>query len=187
MSDQSRKDRYDLHSRRKRFLGVDKDGALKGLFGGNALASIIILALITIFLFREGAGFFGQYRTSLELYRRSGLEYVEIMKEEQDAYSALNRFLNSIQADHTEILKGKGLDFQAVREELSKHEDFFYDFEDLGYPLSDFVLEANDGLMSERDRYLSARNMLEHKQNLIDAGKVAELDLDVTPGLIRMG
>ena len=57
MSDHNTRDRYDLRTRRKRFLGVDKEGALKGLFGGNALASLVVLGLITVFLFREGVGF----------------------------------------------------------------------------------------------------------------------------------
>ncbi|MEM9158638.1 MAG: phosphate ABC transporter permease subunit PstC [Verrucomicrobiota bacterium] len=181
MSENRPRDRYDLSSRRKRFLGVDKDGALKGLFGGNALVSLIVLTLITVFLFREGVGFFGQYRASLDLYRASGLEYVEIMREEQDDFTALNRFLNSIQAEHTEILNAKGLDFSAVKRELGQHEDFYYDFEDLSYLLTDFVLDANEAVLGERDRFITARNLEEHRRNLEEAGRDEQAAAVVIP------
>ena len=36
------------------------DNLIKSFFGSNALVAIVVLALITIFLFREGFGFFGQ-------------------------------------------------------------------------------------------------------------------------------
>ena len=42
---------------------------IKAFFGGNALVAVIVLALITIFLFREGFGFFGQNLANLRLYR----------------------------------------------------------------------------------------------------------------------
>ena len=50
MNEQNPENRYDLTSRRKAFLGVTWEQALKGLFGGNALVSIIVLGLITLFL-----------------------------------------------------------------------------------------------------------------------------------------
>src|SRR2546421_8372317 len=52
---------------------------VKAFFGGNALVAVIVLALITIFLFREGFGFFGQNLANLRLYRQAGLEYVDII------------------------------------------------------------------------------------------------------------
>ena len=41
--------------------------SIKAFFGGNALVAVIVLALITIFLFREGFGFFGQNLANLRL------------------------------------------------------------------------------------------------------------------------
>src|SRR5256714_12023411 len=52
---------------------------IKAFFGGNALVAVIVLALITIFLFREGFGFFGQNLANLRLYRQAGLEYVDVI------------------------------------------------------------------------------------------------------------
>ena len=56
------------------------ESAIKGFFGSNALVAVVVLALITIFLFREGFGFFGQNLANLRLYRRAGLEYVDIIR-----------------------------------------------------------------------------------------------------------
>src|SRR5437762_7248137 len=72
------------------------DELIKGFFGSNALIAVIVLALITIFLFREGFGFFGQNLRNIRLYRRAGLEYVDIMRDAANAHYALSRELNEV-------------------------------------------------------------------------------------------
>src|SRR2546428_3698279 len=72
------------------------DDFIKAFFGSNALIAIVVLALITIFLFREGFGFFGQNLRNIRLYRRAGLEYVDIMREAANAHAALSRGLNDV-------------------------------------------------------------------------------------------
>src|SRR6476646_5245218 len=69
---------------------------IKAFFGGNALVAVIVLALITIFLFREGFGFFGQNLANLRLYRQAGLEYVDIIRGVAADHEALSRKLNEI-------------------------------------------------------------------------------------------
>ena len=69
---------------------VSTDRGIRLFFGSNALVAIIVLALITIFLMREGFGFFGQNLNNLRLYRQSGLEYVDIMR--RLGRGALRRF-----------------------------------------------------------------------------------------------
>ena len=174
MSDREPEDRYDLSSRRKSFLGLTKESALKGLFGGNAFVSIVVLGLITFFLFKEGFGFFGQYREDLTIYRKSGLEYVELMREEQNALSALNRYLNSIRTLQSEQLTKRGLEFSEVKAVLRKDEDFFYDFEDLAFPLREHILEASEVVATARDSYEEMLDLQEHRQNLINAGRQSE-------------
>src|ERR1700674_5088234 len=66
---------------------------IKAFFGGNALVAVIVLALITIFLFREGFGFFGQNLSNLRLYRQAGLEYVDIIRGVASKHEALSRSL----------------------------------------------------------------------------------------------
>ena len=54
-----------------------------------------MLGLITIFLFKEGAGFVQLYHKSLKEYRLSGLEYVDVLKEQRDVFT---RYLNDVKA-----------------------------------------------------------------------------------------
>src|SRR5438874_157583 len=58
-----------LNRNRFRILGLTPDDIIKYFFNGNAVVAIVVLALITIFLFREGAGFFGQNMRNLRIYR----------------------------------------------------------------------------------------------------------------------
>src|SRR6266852_7340880 len=80
-------------ARRRR---LTTESAIKAFFGSNALVAIVVLALITIFLFREGFGFFGQNLANLRLYRRARLEYVDIMRGQAEGHAALARALNDI-------------------------------------------------------------------------------------------
>src|SRR5438270_12393597 len=70
------------------------DDFIKSFFGSNALIAIVVLGLITIFLFREGFGFFGQNLRNIRLYRRAGIAYVDIMRDALSAHAALSRGLS---------------------------------------------------------------------------------------------
>src|SRR5947207_15166228 len=80
------------------------ESAIKAFFGSNALVAIVVLALITIFLFREGLGFFGQNLANLRLYRRAGLEYVDIIRSQAQAHAALSRQLGDIRLQEARAL-----------------------------------------------------------------------------------
>src|SRR5450755_4577918 len=75
---------------------VSTDQSIKLFFGSNALVAIVVLALITIFLFREGFGFFGQKLKNIRLYRRAGLEFVDIMRTQAERDALLSRQLREI-------------------------------------------------------------------------------------------
>src|SRR6266550_8899105 len=78
---------------------------IKAFFGGNALVAIIVLALITIFLFREGFGFFGQNLANLRVYRQAGLEYVDIIRAESETHAALSRSLSTLRLREVRALQ----------------------------------------------------------------------------------
>lgn len=193
MSDSPKNSRYDLASRKASFLGLTKETAVKGLFGGNAFVSVVVLALITLFLVKEGLGFFGQYRESLRLYRQSGLEYVDLMRGEQDDLASLTRYLNDISSRYSERLSADGKSFPEVKKALREKEDFVYEFEDLNFALRELVLEANEIAMEGRDSYQLAEDMREHHGNLVAAGKddeaaavvLQDVDLDMWFQLVR--
>ena len=74
--------------------GRGTDGIIKSFFAGNAGLTIVIMVLIIVFLVREGAGFFPDYRKELELYRKAGLEYVDIPREDLEAHEQMSSLLN---------------------------------------------------------------------------------------------
>jgi phosphate transport system permease protein len=77
-------------------------------FGGNAVVAVVVLALITIFLCREGFGFLGANLRNLRVYRTAGLEYVDIIRAEAEEHSALTRSLNLIRLRQFNALLQQG-------------------------------------------------------------------------------
>lgn len=77
-----------------RFKGRSAEGLIKAFFGGNAALTIIILVLIIVFLLREGVGFFPKYRQELQIYRSSGLEFVDIARKDLTAHEQMVSLLN---------------------------------------------------------------------------------------------
>ncbi len=74
--------------------GRGTDGLIKSFFAGNAGLTIVILVLIIVFLVREGAGFFPDYRKELQLYRRAGLEFVDLARKDLKAHEQMSSLLN---------------------------------------------------------------------------------------------
>jgi phosphate transport system permease protein len=130
---------------RGRKARLSTDGAIKFFFGSNALVAIVVLALITIFLFREGFGFFGQNLINIRLYRQSGQEYVDIMRKYADAHSALSRGLNTIRTKQV----------QGGAELPPAFDEFATAFSDAAEPLNGLVSDSGD-LASEAKAQLAA-------------------------------
>ena len=86
MADTSKAPSFPITKRRLRFFGLTSDELVQLFFRGNAMVSVLVLALITLFLFREGLEFFGQNQQNLQVYRRAGLDYVDHLRwqEERD-------------------------------------------------------------------------------------------------------
>ena len=68
------------------------------------MTSVIILGLITIFLFKEGIEFFGQYRHELNQFRKSGMEYANVVTKQHDEQTILYRYLETILSEEVEYL-----------------------------------------------------------------------------------
>ena len=111
--------------------------------------------LITIFLFKEGAGFIGLYHKSIQDYRLSGLEYVDILKEKRDGYVSLTRYLNDIKAEWIEDLKAQGLSQNEISKIVFSPEAkaVFMGYMRAGSDLRRFVKEKMDAheQKSQRD------------------------------------
>jgi len=126
-------------SRRRR---ITTEAAIKTFFGSNALVAIVVLALITIFLFREGFGFFGENLKNLRLYRRAGLEYVDIIRAQAQQHALLSRELSQIRLQETNA---------AV---LTSFDQFASAFSDAAEDLNGLVSDTNDQALALRDALL---------------------------------
>jgi phosphate transport system permease protein len=124
------------------------ESAIKAFFGSNALVAIVVLALITIFLFREGFGFFGQNLANLRLYRRAGLEYVDIIRDQAQQQAALSRKLGEIRQQEARALPSDS--------NLEPFDRFAGAFSDTGEFLNALVSDANDQAIALRDALIAA-------------------------------
>ncbi|MGJ8676624.1 MAG: phosphate ABC transporter permease subunit PstC [Akkermansiaceae bacterium] len=100
-----------------RILGIGKQEAIKYFFGGNATLAIIVIALIIGFLIYHSANFFPNYRNSLELYRKSGQEFVDFSSRQINAQKELKSL--TIQAREYEVEERLG----AIYRVASVHSD----------------------------------------------------------------
>lgn len=119
----------------KRFLGWDLQDWIKGFFGTNATLSIVILFLICAFLLYEAMMFFPSHHHGLELYRKTGQEYVGHIIEEVDEHTKLVSLTN--QAYYQELDAAYGIErglvegFDGLIEPLEDEgDDFIGDLED---------------------------------------------------------
>jgi phosphate transport system permease protein len=127
-------------ARRRR---LTPDQAIKIFFGSNALVAIVVLALITIFLFREGFGFFEQNLESIRLYRRAGLEYVDIIRAQAQRPASLSRQLSDIRLREVRA--------HADPATLEKFDQFASEFSDAGDELNALVSDATDQALALRE------------------------------------
>jgi phosphate transport system permease protein len=122
------------------------ESAIRAFFGSNALVAIIVLTLITIFLFREGSGFFSQNLANLRLYRHAGLEYVDIIRGQAEKQTAFSRQLGDIRLEQMQT----GADQPA----LEKFDEFANKFSDTGEQLNGLVSDATDQAQALRETML---------------------------------
>src|SRR5471032_1059483 len=136
---------FAVSKRRLRLLGLTLDDAIKAFFGGNAIVSVVVLALITIFLFREGFGFFGQNRQNLRIYRQAGLEYVDFIRAQSDDHTALTRYLADLRLRQLNFfLQEKKLPIADANAALAGFDDFADKFGSAIDPLRAMVSDLAD-------------------------------------------
>jgi phosphate transport system permease protein len=129
---------------RSRLSTSTVEQAIKAFFRGNALVAVVVLALITIFLFREGFGFFGQNLSNLRLYRAAGLEYVDIIRAEAEKHSELSRGLNGLRLRQFRALQSAGMPVEQSNEQLASFDEFATAFSDSAEPLNGLVSDLGE-------------------------------------------
>jgi len=70
--------------------------AFRPILEGTPWSRWVVLALITLFLFREGYQFFGENYKNITVYRQAGLEYVDVMRRQESDHTALTRYLSDL-------------------------------------------------------------------------------------------
>lgn len=158
------------------------------LFGSTASLTIVILALIVIFLFREGAGFLGGYQESLEKYRRSGLEFVDIQQSKYTAYIDLQNELFGIRAEWIKRLQEERKSQSSIMGILGANttQKNFAGYSELGNELNEHLKEQVAAIIVRR----SASNMQgsilhsEQQSQSLEAHKQILADLSV--GMIQL-
>ena len=128
---------------------------IKAFFGGNALVAVIVLALITIFLFREGFGFFGQNLGNLRLYRQAGLEYVDIVRGVQSEHEALARKLSDLRVRQVQALQARGVSLDEINATLTPFDQFAASFSDSAENLRGLVSELTDQASALKEQLLT--------------------------------
>ena len=173
--DTSTHQKFSIKKTRMRFLGLSWDECIQAFFGGNAFVAVVVLALITVFLLREGMGFFGQNRTNLELYRKAGLEYVEFLRRQEQDHTELNRFLFDIRVKaYRHYRETEGKTTAEINELLFEFDEYSYGFEDAIEPLSHVVVDLSDIASSTKTKALVNADRDEERRQLISEGKHQE-------------
>lgn len=155
--------------------------SIKYFFGGNATVAVVVLALIMIFLFREGSGFFGENLRNLRVYRTAGLEYVDIIRAQAEQHAVLTRSLNQIRLHEFKALSQRDRSNAAVQAALAPFDQFATDFSDAGDELNGLVSDLNDEAMGLKEAIAKQDEMVAEKDRLIRAGQARAAAQIVVP------
>jgi phosphate transport system permease protein len=165
---------------------------IKAFFGGNALVAVIVLALITIFLFREGFGFFGQNLANLRLYRQAGLEYVDIIRGASAKHEALSRNLSEIRLREVRTMEKRNAPLEEINAALAPFDHFATAFSDTAENLHGIVSDLTDQASAlketlfARAELLAQRNQLERSGAQAAAAKILVPEVDRTAALASL-
>jgi phosphate transport system permease protein len=172
---QAQNGEYLVNKRKLRFLGLTAGDAIRYFFGGNAVVSVVVLTLITLFLFREGFGFFAQNRRNLLVYRQAGLEYVDFIRAEERDHTALTRYLSDLRARQVVFLtQTQRLSLAAANQSLAGFDDFAARFADTADPLRGLLSDLTEQATAIKTKFLVAADKRVERQQLLDEGKIAE-------------
>ena len=171
-----------LNRNRFRIMGLTPDDIIKYFFNGNAVVAVIVLALITVFLFREGAGFFGQNGRNLRIYRLAGLEYVDFIRKQVDEHTTLNRTLNDSRLAQFNKLTTAGRSIEDANAALASFDAFATAYGDSVEDVRGLLSDLTEVATAIKQKEQINLDMLEQKAMLLGADKKEEADkISVTP------
>jgi phosphate transport system permease protein len=157
-----------------RLFGRNRDWWIKMFFEGNAAISVVVLLLIVFTLFREAAGFMPGNRQNLEVYRRAGLEYVDILKRQTTEYAALGRQLGAVRLAWLQKLRAQGLDLPAANTRLAALDALDSRLAEAIGAHETILSEMTEHASSVKERVTVGQDMAEVRRNLL--GGIAGAD-----------
>lgn len=158
-----------LRKRRSWFLGITGDKLVKYLFQGNAAVSIVVLALITFTIFSDAIGFIPKNHDNLVVYRKAGLELVDLLREEVKDHTALSRYLANVRMQQLAVYtKGQGLPIGEAQGRLAGFDDFANRFADTIGEHETILGNMTDLASSIKERAKVAEDLREAKQHLLN-------------------
>lgn len=168
---------FAIHKPRTRFLGLTMDECIRALFGGNAFVAVIVLGLITFFLFKEGAAFFGQNRDALRTYRQAGLEYVDLMRGQEQDHTALTRYLFDIRLRAIrKLAETEGVAAAEAQARFKEFDAYAERFGDTVLPLRGLVSDLSDVATDIKTRYNENEDYKVARAQFLAAGMTAEAE-----------
>ena len=160
-----------------RCFGLTFDDGVRVFFGGNAVVSVIVLALITIFLFREGAGFFGQNKQNLVVYRRAGLEYIDFIRAQQEEHTALTRYLSDVRLrQFNDFVNRQKMTPAAANAALASFDDFAGTFSDAAQPVRALVSDLTEVATAIKTKFTVMEDKKEERRQLLAVGRADDAD-----------
>jgi phosphate transport system permease protein len=169
--------RFAVTKRKLRLLGLTADDTIRAFFGGNALVAVVVLALITIFLAREGIGFFGQNRLNLEVYRRAGLEYIDIIRQQTDDHTALTRYLADVRLRWlTQMTEREKRPIDDANAALAPFDQFADKFAATVDPLRGLMSELGEMATAIKTKFAVTEDRKIERMQLLEEGKRAEAE-----------
>jgi phosphate transport system permease protein len=166
-----------MRKRRGWFFGLSGDRVIKTVFQGNALISIIALVLITVTIFKDAVGFLPRNHRNLVVYRLAGLEFVDLLREQVTAHTAISRYLADIRLSQFEDLtKREGLTPAETMARLATFDDFANRFADSAIEQEDLLMSMTEIASSLKDREKVAEDLLAAKANFLRAMATATPD-----------
>lgn len=158
--------------RRIRVLGLSLDDCIRSFFGGNAIVAVVVLALITIFLVREGFGFFGQNLTNLRVYRQAGLEWVDVMRRQEADHTALTRYLSDLRLRTlNHYVQQEHLTPMQAQAKLAAFDEFAGRVSDAVEPLRGLVSDLTEQAMTIKTKFTVAQDKRIERDQLLAEGK----------------
>lgn len=131
---------------------LNLESGIHYFFGAHALVALVVLGLISIFLAREGMGFFGQNLASLRLYRKAGLEYVDKVRSQVEGQAALGRVLQEIRLAELQQRLARGEGAAEANAALGKFDAFVDAFDEAGSGLNELASEWSEQVVATKER-----------------------------------